>query len=155
MEKAITTALLVIASVVAAVALVNAILPTVTLGSSAVASSSGALAERMRTDVDIIFAAGNTATNTVTFWAKNVGTQTVNVVERSDLFLTVPTTGARRIPYDTGAEKWTYVLEDSATEWSQTKTVKVTITLTSLATGVYSIQFVLPNGAQAEKQFSV
>lgn len=154
MEKAITTALLVIASVAAAVALMNAVFPAVTRGSGALSEASGAAADRIRTDVDIVFAAGNTSNNTITFWMKNVGTETISGIDKSDLFLTTPTT-VKRIPYNTGAEKWTYTLEDSATAWSQTKTVKVTINLTSVTTGVYEIKFFVPNGTETEKQFSV
>ncbi len=154
MEKAITTALLVIASIVAAVALMNAVYPAVTRGTGAILESSGAAAARVRTEVDIVFASGDTSNNKITFWAKNVGTQVVQAVEKSDLFVTTPTT-VKRIPYNSGAEYWTYSLEDSATAWSQTKTVKIVVTMTSVTAGLYKVQLIVPNGVQAEKQFSV
>lgn len=154
MEKAITTALLVIASVVAAVALMNAVYPAVTRGSGALLESSGIVAERVRTDIEIVFVAGNTSTNQVTLWVKNVGSETVLGIEKSDLFLKTPTE-IKRIPYNSGTERWTYALEDGATNWQKAVTLKVTVDLTSLGTGLYEVRLIVPNGASAEKQFSV
>ena len=72
MDKVLTTALLTIAAVVAAVMVVNAILPAVGTGSTSVVSSSRAAADRMKTAIEIIHAT-HTNGNGVLFWVKNVG----------------------------------------------------------------------------------
>lgn len=154
MEKAITTALLLIASVVAAVALINAVYPSVSRGSGALVESSGRAAERVRTDIDIIFATGDTSTNEVIFWVKNVGLETIFKVDESDIFLTTPS-GVKRIPYNSGTEHWTFSIEGEAQQWTKAVTINVVVTLTSLPTGLYEIQFTVPNGVLAKKEFSV
>ena len=72
MEKVIATALLAIASIVAAVALINAVLPASGKSSSALVAANKNAAERVKTDIDVIHATGDTA-GTVTVWVKNVG----------------------------------------------------------------------------------
>jgi flagellar protein FlaG len=158
-DKAITTALLVIASVVAAIAVTNAILPAVNRGTGALLVSSAGVAERVRTDVAIVFSAGNTATNEIRFWAKNVGTQEVKAIDKSDLFLTTPTE-IKRITYNASCaaaapECWSYAFEDGATVWVQPTTIRVTVRLSTLPSGQYTLKFVSPNGVLVEKIFSV
>lgn len=163
MDKTVTTALLLIASVVAALALTNAFLPAVSRGSGALLTASAAVAERTKTDIQIVLATDNASANQIFAWMKNVGTEEVKAIDKSDLFLTTPSV-VKRFPYATGTdcqaligedECWTYSLEEGATNWTQTKTIKVTIQLTSVASGVYEIKFIVPNGASAEKEFSV
>ncbi|MBI4282196.1 MAG: hypothetical protein HY672_01745 [Chloroflexi bacterium] len=154
MEKAITTALLLIASVVAAVALINAVYPSVSRGSGALVESSGRAAERVRTDIDIVFATGDTSTNEVVFWVKNVGVESIFKIDESDLFLTTPS-GVKRIPYSSGTEHWTFSFEGDAQKWTRAVTIKIVVTLTSLPEGLYDIQFTVPNGVMAKKEFSI
>ena len=90
MEKVITTALLVIASIVAAVALINAVLPALGKSSSALATANSEAAKRIKTDIEVIHATGDTA-GTITVWVKNVGTQVVRSVKQTDVIITKPT----------------------------------------------------------------
>ena len=154
MEKAITTAMLVIASIVAAIALINAVLPSVGKSASALATANGEAANRIRTDIDIIHSTGNTS-GTVTVWVKNVGTQVIRSIESSDIILTKPNS-VSRLPYVSGcsSECWDYILEDSASDWTKAVTVKFTLT-TAVATGTYSVSVAAPNGVSASKDFSV
>lgn len=159
MDKVITTALLIIASVIGAVALTNAFLPAVNRGSGAILVSSAGVAERVKTDVAIVFASGNAAAVEVRFWAKNVGAQEVKAIDKSDLFLTTPSE-IKRITYNASCaiaapECWSYAFEGGATAWVQATTIKVTVRLNTLPAGQYTIKFVVPNGASAEKVFSV
>ena len=153
MDKTITTALLIIASVIAAVALTNAILPAVSRGSSAVLTSSQGVADRVRTDLSIVFAGGDTADTRIDVWIKNVGTERVDGIDSGDLFLTTPSE-IKRIPYQTGVENWTYTFE-TGTEWVQAITIKVVVELSTLPIGQYIVKYVAPNGAVTEKTFSV
>ena len=59
MEKVITTALLLIASVIAATALINAVLPAANKSSGALLAANSAAADRIKTDIEIVHASGN------------------------------------------------------------------------------------------------
>jgi hypothetical protein len=159
LDKVITTALLIIAGVIGAGALTSAFLPAVNRSSGAILVASAGVAERVKTDVAIVFAAGNPAANDVRFWAKNVGAQEVKAIEKSDLFLTTPSE-IKRITYNASCavaapECWSYTFEGGATAWTQATTIKVTIRLNTLPAGPYTIKFVVPNGVSVEKVFSV
>ena len=154
MSQTITTAMLVIASLIAAIALINAVLPATGQSASALAAANSEAARRIKTDIDIIYASGNTS-GTITIWVKNVGTQVIRSVEDSDIFIIKPT-GVSRLSYVSGcsSECWDYELEDSKSAWTTAVTVKFTVT-TSVAAGSYSVSIAAPNGVTAVKDFSV
>ncbi len=154
MEKTITTAMLVIASLIAAIALINAVLPATGKSASALASANSEAAKRIKTDIDVIYATGKNS-GTITIWVKNVGTQVIRAVESSDIIIIKPS-GAVRLSYVSGcsSECWDFTLEDSAADWSTTVTVKFTVT-TAVAVGSYSVSVAAPNGVTAVKDFSV
>ncbi len=156
MEKAITTALLIIASVVATIALINAVIPAFGKSSGALVSANAAASDRIRTDIEILHATGDTSAKTVTFWVKNIGTTTIKDITASDIFLDTPSS-VSRLAYTSGCSSdcWDYVLEGGATDWKNSETVKFTITLSSLDSGVYSIQLSVFNGVSADKDFSI
>ncbi|PKB72571.1 MAG: hypothetical protein BZY75_06340 [SAR202 cluster bacterium Io17-Chloro-G7] len=154
MEKVITTAMLVIASLVAAIALINAVLPATGKSAGALAAANSEAAKRIKTDIDIIYATGDTS-GTITVWVKNVGTQIIRSVKDSDIIIEKPS-GAARLSYVDGcsSECWDFTLEDSASAWSSRVTVKFTIT-TAVPTGNFSVSVAAPNGILALKDFSV
>ena len=154
-EKAISTALMVIASIVATLALINAVVPAVGKGSSALLTANSVASERIKTYVEIVFATANTGDNTILFWAKNVGSTIINNVDASDVFLTTPTT-VERIPYGvaSGTPYWDYVLETS-TQWGKAVTIGVTLNMASVSTGAHSLTMIVHNSASASKEFSV
>ena len=156
MEKAITTALLVIASIIAAVGVTNAVLPALGKSSGALLSANSTAADRIKTDIEIVHTVGDTTSDTVTAWAKNIGVQVIKSVTSSDVILTTPS-GVKRLPYVSGcsSECWDYVIEGGASDWSQAVTVKFTLTLTSVSTGVHSITISTFNAVSATKDFSV
>ena len=156
MEKAITTGLFIIASVVATIALINAVIPALGKSSSALVTANAAASDRIKTDIEILHATGNTTDKTVTFWVKNIGTTTIKDITVSDIFLDTPTS-VSRLAYTSGcaSDCWDYALEGGATVWRNTGTVKFTITMSSLSTGVYSVKVIVFNGASAEKDFSI
>ena len=157
MDKVITTALLMIASVVAALALINAVLPALGKSSSALATANGVAAARIRTDVDVIHSTGDTA-GTITVWVKNVGAQVIHSVKDSDVIITKPAAagGVKRLASVSGctSECWDFTIEDSAADWSTAVTVKFTLS-TTVTAGSYSVFMATPNGVSATKDFSV
>jgi flagellar protein FlaG len=159
MEKAITTALLVIASIIAAIALTNSVLPAVGRSTGAVLTSSAEVAGRVKTDLSIVFASGNTSSTEITYWTKNVGLQEILGADKSDLFLTTPTV-IKRIDHlascsSESPDCWSYSFEGGATNWIQATTIRVSVRLITLTTGQHTVRFVVPNGVSAEKVFSI
>lgn len=164
MEKAISTALFVIAAVIASMALINAVVPALGRSSSALVVANAAAAERVKTDPRIVFAAGDPAANTVTAWVKNVGSYTIPVIDQSDIFL-ISSGSTKRIQWASagdctgliagGTECWEYAFEGDAASWSRGKTIKVTLRLNTIDTGVNTVRMAVPNGIVAEQEFSV
>ena len=117
MEKVITTAMLVIASLVAAIALINAVLPATGKSAGALAAANSEAAKRIKSDIDIIYATGDTS-GTITVWVKNVGTQIIRSVKDSGIIIEKPN-GAARLSYVDGcsSECWDFTLEDSASAY--------------------------------------
>ena len=158
MEKAITTALLIIAGVVCMIFVFNSVYPMVNHSSQAMASMSEQVDERMKSRINIVHAANSANRTSVYLWIKNVGTQRILAVEQSDLFFGQEN-NFNRVPYKTEAggayPQWDYALEND-TEWQTSATIKVTITYTSdPGSGTYYVKFIIPNGKSDDFYFSM
>lgn len=165
MDKVITTAILSIAAVLAAVMVINAMLPALGESGSSVLSSSTAASEIIKTDTEIVVVA--TLSTEIYVWVKNVGSLDITEIDSMDVFLEVVGTGFTRMTYDTtsvtnnctaspaSTNQWLYCYEDGETLWNPTYTIRVIIELGSTPSGDYKIQIVTGNGVSAEKSFSV
>ena len=160
MDKVITSALLIIASVVAAMALINAVIPAMSQSSGALLQANSAAADRIRTDIEIVHVASDTSGGSedqIVVWVKSVGPNKIVLIENTDVFLTMPST-VKRLTYDAGGavESWNYTVENG-TDWTQSVTVKLTLHLTdaSVVAGAYSITVAVYNSVSATKDFSV
>ena len=155
MDKVITTALLLIASVIAATALINAVLPAANKSTGALLAANSVAADRIKTDIEIVHASGNDTSDKITLWVKNIGTKNIVPISASDVILTTPS-DVLRLPYVSGcsSECWDYLIEDSGSDWKQSVTVKFTLS-TSVTTGVYTITVSVVNAVSAVKDFSV
>ncbi len=176
-DKAITTMLLTIAGVIAAVAVMNAVYPAVTRSSSAVASASDTVDKRIRTNITVVQSVGeldsssswvDTNSNSLFdfyIWSKNVGNIRIPAISEVDVFFGQPG-GIERIPHEDDAggsyPQWSYTLEGGATEWGIASTVKFDIKFDDgcpgsclKATGTYFIRVITPNGVAAESYFSM
>ena len=156
MEKAISTALFVIAGIIAAMALINAVIPAVGKGSSALLMANSKASDRINTDLEIIFSTGDISTNEIVFWAKNVGTNPIKPIDDSDIFLTTPTTALRILHTGSAAvnPRWDYVIENG-TEWTQAVTIKVTLHMDTLSTGLHSVTMTSYNSVSDAEEFSI
>ena len=157
MDKVLVTTLLTMAAVVAAVMVVNTMLPALGRSTSAVLSSSTAASDRLKTDTEIIHIASDTSGSPeiVYAWVKNVGGAEITAIDSSDLFFKTSTT-FDRLKYNASCSSdcWSYIIEDD-TIWRPGATIKVTIYLTTLASGDYLVRFVTHNAVSAEKEFTV
>jgi hypothetical protein len=157
-DKAVTTALLIIAGVVCMIFVFNSVYPMVNRSSQAMVSMAEQVDERMKTRISIVHAANSANRTTVYLWIKNIGTQRITAVDDCDLFLGQEG-DFERIPYagDAGESlpQWTYDLEND-TEWQTSATLKLTVTFPSdPGAGTYFAKFILPNGISDEYFFSM
>ena len=156
MDKAVTTALLIIAGVVCMIFVFNSVYPMVNSSSQAMVSMAEKVDERMKSRINIVHAANSANRTSVYLWIKNIGTQRITNVDDSDLFCG-PSDNFSRIPYvdDAGGgyPQWAYTLEND-TEWQTSATLKITITYAiDPGTGTYFTKFIIPNGIYDEYYF--
>lgn len=171
MDKVLSTVLLVVAAVVCVTLVINAVYPAITSSTGALSSVSDRVNDRIRSQIDIIHAAGEldssgswTDTNSdgdfdVFVWVKNVGTETVSDITRCDVFLAGDDNIWSWIPYVDYAggsfPRWSYVIENGA-EWGTATTLKIEIHYSSaLSSGQYNIKVMIPNGVSDEYDFSM
>jgi len=157
-DKAVTTALLIIAGVVCMIFVFNSVYPMVSRSSQAMVSMAEQVDERMKSRINIVHAANSADRMSVYLWVKNVGTQRIVDIDESDLFFGQETDFAR-IPYvdDAGGGYpcWAYGIEND-TEWQTGATVNVTISYDSdPGAGTYFSKFIIPNGISDEYYFSM
>ena len=155
MGSSITAAMLVIASIIASLAVINAVLPATGKSASALVTANKTASERIKTDIAIVHASGNAASDQVTVWVKNIGTQIIRPVNSSDVILTTPTS-VIRLPYAASctSECWNYSIEGGGADWIQAVTVKFTIK-TSVDIGNYNVSVAVANAVEADKDFSI
>ncbi len=158
MDKAITTALLIIAGVVCMIFVFNSVYPMINRSTDAMSSMAETVDERMKSRINIVHAASSANHTEVYLWVKNVGTQRILAVEESDLFFGEET-NFDRIPYLTDAggtyPRWDFDLVND-TEWVTSATIKITITYSSdPGTGTYFAKFIIPNGISDDFYFSM
>jgi flagellar protein FlaG len=155
LDKTIITALLLIAGLITAVVLFNAIYPAVVESSDAMNLRQKKIEERFSSQIEIIHVTGDgTYSDVALAWVKNIGSSRIAAVENCDVFFG-PEGNFARIPFGTGDPGWTYVVENDD-EWNSTATVKLTINVDyNLVSGeVYFIKVVTPNGISDEYFFS-
>ena len=172
--------LLTIAGVVSVMAILNAMLPAVGRGNSAVVSVAGRVDDRIKTQIRIVHVTGELDENgdwqdtdsdgdfDIFLWVKNVGASRLVSIKESDVFF--GTEGDfSRIPYvddaSGGKPNWTYQLENDS-EWKPTATLNITIHYTAtcgpapcspapLASDTYFVKVAAPNGVSDEHFFSL
>ncbi len=155
---------------VSLILVVNSADAVVTRSSGAVVSAAGQVDDRIKSQIRIVHATGELDKNgawqdtnsdgdfDIFLWVKNVGVTRISSVTDSDLFLGQQGNFSR-IQHQTEAAGvkpyWQYSVENG-TEWAQSDTIKVTVHYsTTLATGIYLVKLVIPNGVFDELTFSI
>lgn len=159
-SEAITTAMFLIAAVISAGVLINAVFPVIYSLSGTISSSSHAVDERLSTDIRIVATYASGGSDTARIWIKNVGTGRVasTEIDKADVFL-----GAEgdfiRLTYSTSLieEAWKYtILEDTNGQWDPGETLYIegmTSKIPDRGDVVY-FQFVLPTGVYRSTTFT-
>jgi flagellar protein FlaG len=150
--------MLTIAAVVAIVAVVNAVLPSVSRTSGALISASGVVEDRIASQIEIVHATGEDADPDADVWVKNTGSSTIAAIDRVDVFFG-PDGNFQRIPQGTAgctAPCWEYEVEN-ATAWEPTATLHITVHADAdLSSGTtYYVKVITPNGIGDSKFFTV
>lgn len=169
MDKAIVTTFLIMIGMATAVLLFNAVYPAVVESSDAMASMAGRADARLKSQVQIVHAAGeldgdgwwqdtngNGAFDVFT-WIKNVGSVRIIPLEHTDVFFG-PEGNFTRIPHQseaTGYPYWSGQIENGA-QWTPTATVKITIHYAAaLSSDRYFVKVITPNGVFDEHFFGM
>jgi flagellar protein FlaG len=154
-KEVITTAILLMASVIAVVAFVNAVIPSVYDLSSSYGSIARNMGDQLKTDIDIIFIYPEG--NTVSVWIKNVGSSDIPLsqLNYSDFFVLSPSSYWNP-GFESGSNpSWDYTLMNRGGDtWNRGETIKAELTFDTLPSNAYQVTFFLYNGVSASDKFS-
>lgn len=170
MDKVITTALLIIVSMITAMVLFNAAFPAVIEGSNALSSMADQAQDEIRSEITIIHSSGeldhtgwwqDTNSNglfDVFVWVKNTGLTRIRSLEHIDVFFGQEG-NFTRIPHSSQAEgmypHWSWELENSAS-WSPAATLRIVIHHNApLSPGRFFIRIAAPNGTTDDAGLSM
>jgi flagellar protein FlaG len=154
-----TTAMFLIASIIAAAVLLNAVFPVVYTMTGTFSQSSHEADQRIRTDIKIINSFAKSGVAQV--WMKNIGTNRIsyNEINMSDVFIGAPG-DFESVPLRDGAlggNGWSYrVLEDTNNWWESGETLHLTAEsakIPSVKGDIVYFQFVSVNGVVRATEF--
>jgi archaeal flagellar protein FlaG len=166
-SEVISTALLLIASVIACVALINAIYPSLYTATSSITSMTNTVNDRMKSEVRFIYSTGDTSSgNTIDVWVKNIGSNRIFLSQAGniDIFYGRDTGVMTHTSYTNGTlgqDTWQYTIENDAGDigvLDPGETLHITIRTTDAfiaPTDQYRVRLVLANGVYCEDSFSV
>ncbi|OPY27778.1 MAG: hypothetical protein A4E28_01845 [Methanocella sp. PtaU1.Bin125] len=160
-QEVISSAILIIAAIIATVALVNAVYPSLFTTTDSVQSVSDTASDRLKTDVNVDMASMQNAT-TLFLWAKNVGSIKVPAgkLPYTDLYFGEPGSMAMVERSETAAFRWAYVLDDmdGNGDWDPGEILQIAITdagASHLTTGTHDLQLVLYNSASIKNTITI
>jgi archaellum component FlaG (FlaF/FlaG flagellin family) len=161
LDKVLTTALLTIAAIVAAVMVVNAILPALGTGGASVVSSSQMAADRIKTAIEIIHVAPP-VDGKIRFWVKNVGATDIPVSDQIDVFVedsngqlypsAFDESGV--CPGEVSDSGW--FKSDGGDPWTPSDTIGITVCLEGIDINIKdlrTVHFTTANGVTDKKSF--
>jgi len=161
-SETFTTAMFLIAAIISAGVLINAVFPVIYTLSNTISSSSHSVDERLSTDVRIVTTYANT-TGAAKIWLKNVGTGRIPnaSIQRADVFLGsqgdfIRLTQSATLDEESGT--WKYeILDDANNYWDPGETLYIeakTTKIPSYEGDIVYFQFVLPSGLSRSTTFT-
>jgi len=154
-KEVIVTAILIISSVIAVVAFVNAIIPSVYDLSNSYNSLANNMGDQLKTAIEIVFI--HPDGNNVSVWIKNVGSTNIPIsqLRYSDIFILSPAGYSNPVFESTSKPSWNCTLANGNDDtWNRGETLNVSINFDTLQTGNYQMTFFLYNGVSASDKFS-
>ncbi|HTY89693.1 MAG TPA: hypothetical protein VMC84_00800 [Methanocella sp.] len=160
-SEVISSALLMIATIIAAVALISAVFPSVYSMAGSITSTTSTVNDRMKSDIKFIYETTDQE-YTLTAWLKNTGkTQLLpSSFNNTDIFYGETNSAmARAVLNATSAPSWTFEIENDNGNgrWDPGETMKIQIVSDEKFTpgNDYKIRAVLYNGVFCEDYFTV
>lgn len=160
-QEVMSSALLMIATVIATVALINAVYPSIYGMTGSITSVTQTVNDRMKSDIKFVYESSSDDNNLVV-WVKNTGKTQIAMsnLNRTDVFFGKNGKVMNRAGYNTiGFPKWTGSIENDNNNgiWDPTETMKITITTDDhyFSPGDYRVRIVLYNGVYCEEYFTL
>ncbi|KAF5085645.1 Archaebacterial flagellin [anaerobic digester metagenome] len=162
-SETFTTAMFLIAAIISAGVLINAVFPVIYTLSSTISSSSHNVDERLSTDVKVVTTYASSSGHTAKIWLKNIGTGRVPdaSIQRADVFLGgqgnfIRLTQSATLDEESGT--WKYeILDDANNYWDPGETLYIEAKTTKIPSnegGIVYFQFVLPSGLSRSTTFT-
>lgn len=152
-QEVISSAILIIAAIIATVALINAVYPSLFTATDSIHSVSDSASDRVKTDVKMDMASKQNA-STLFVWMKNIGSVAVPAgrLPYTDLYFGEPGSMAMVSTSPAASFRWAFVLDDqdSDGDWDSGETMQIAITDVDearLTSGTHDLQLVLYNSA--------
>jgi len=159
-SEVISSALLMVATIIATIALINAVFPSIYGMSGTITTVTHNVNDQMKTDLKFIYETTDT-TNHLTAWVKNTGSSNIYLTNfnNTDLFYgEADGVMSRATLNGTSGSYWTYTIENGNGDstWSPGQTMRIDITSAdNFVPGEdYKIRLTLPNGAFTEDYFT-
>ena len=159
-DEAITTAILTVATIIAALLLVNAMYPSLYNASGSILSMNDRAAERVQTDIAVLtewYPLDHPADDlALEAWVKNTGSTTITAkdLNECDVFLYTGNGVAARVPDG----QWSCELlnDDGDGNWGPTETIHLTVHFDpqGRSPGTWRLRLALPDGIYAEDSFA-
>ena len=161
-SEVIGTALIMIATVVAAVALINAVFPSIYSVSDSISAVTGNVNNQMKSEFMFIYESPDQSGNNLTAWVKNTGETQVaaNELNDSDLFIS-NSNGVMQMANLNSSKQpsWTYTIENSNGDgqWDPGETLEINLVTNQpfVQGSSYTTRLVMYNGAYCEGYFTV
>jgi flagellar protein FlaG len=160
-QNVISTAILIIAAVVAVVALINGVFPSIYQMSGSMTSVSDASNDRMKTEIKIICESANQTDHTLNVYVKNTGDQKItgSRVAMSDVYYGTGD-AMERCGHDVASgAMWTYFIVEGNGDstWDPGETLNVWIITAGhdFTTPGQRVKVVLYNGVGDEATFTL
>jgi flagellar protein FlaG len=161
-KEVIVTAILLIASIIAVVAFVDAVIPSVYDLSNSYSSLADHMGDQFKTAIDIVFIYPNPAGNSVSVWIKNIGSTDIPLskLNYSDIFV-LSSSNYWNPGFKSNTSPWwnyTVVNGNGGDSWNRGETIKVSIYFDNVSlpsNTTTQITFFLYNGVSASDKFSV
>jgi archaeal flagellar protein FlaG len=160
-KEVIVTAILLIASVIAVVAFVDAVIPSVYDLSNSYSSLADNMGDQFKTAIDIVFIYPNPAGNNISVWIKNVGSTNIPLSKLGycDIFVLSSSNYWNPRFESSTYPSWNYTLVNgkSGDMWNRGETIQASIYFDneSLPRNTTQITFFLYNGVSASDKFSM
>ena len=154
-SETIVTALFLIAAVVAAGVLINAVFPIISRTTETFGSVAHSTDDQIRTDIKIVnyFANANLGADNAKVWLKNIGSSRIskNELDISDVFIG----GVGDFDRFSLLNNYTFPEDNVGLWWDPGETLEITLTSSKIPAtdGMAYFAIVLPNGVKRSVEF--